>query len=112
MAALGLDPGLGFWHVDDPNDSSKVQAAETVTIGPGESAEDLAATIGHEGSHVADAQDFVASIDRKTGGGDQSLNLTKYATELKAYMVRQSILGSENVKKNFGDCGHCGKSDW
>jgi len=89
----------------DPNDSSKVQAAETVTIRPGQSAEDLAATVGHEGSHVADAQDFVSSIDIKTGGGDQSLNLTKYATELKAYMVSQSILSSENVKRNFGDCG-------
>lgn len=89
----------------DPNDSAKVQAAETVTIRSGQSAEDLAATVGHEGSHVADAQDFVATINVGTGAADQSMNLTKYATELKAYMVSQSILSSENVKRNFGDCG-------
>jgi len=89
----------------DPNDSTKVQAAETVTIRSGQSAEDLAATVGHEGSHVADAQDFVGTINVGTGAADQSKNLTKYATELKAYMVSQSILSSENVKRNFGDCG-------
>lgn len=89
----------------DPNDATKVQAEETVTIRPGQSDTDLATAIGHEGSHVADAQDFVATIDIKTGAADQSKNLTKYATELKAYLVTQSILSSANEKRSFGDCG-------
>jgi hypothetical protein len=92
----------------DPNDPSKVQASETVTIRPGQSSTDLATTVGHEGSHVADAQDFVATIDINSGGADQSKNLTKYATELKAYLVTQSILdslASPNEKRSFGDCG-------
>jgi RHS repeat-associated protein len=91
----------------DPNDPSKVQASETVTIRPGQSSTDLAATVGHEGSHVADAQDFVSTLTT-AGAGDQSKNLTKYATELKAYLVTQSILdalASPNEKRSFGDCG-------
>src|SRR5579859_5296560 len=91
----------------DPNDPSKVQASETVTIRPDQSSTDLAATVGHEGSHVADAQDFVSTLTT-AGAGDQSKNLTKYATELKAYLVTQSILdalASPNEKRSFGDCG-------
>jgi len=91
----------------DPNDQTKLQAEETVTIRPGQSGADLAATVGHEGSHVADAQDFVGSLTL-AGAGDQSKNLTKYATELKAYLVTQSILdslASPNEKRSFGDCG-------
>ena len=88
----------------DPNDPNRYQAEETVTIRPGQSGTDLASTIGHEGSHVADAQDFVNSITA-TGGADQALNLTKYQTELKAYMVTQSILSSGNEQRSFGDCG-------
>jgi RHS repeat-associated protein len=106
------DPGKGNNGITannvrvDPNDpsKSKVQAEETVTIRPGQSSEDLAATVGHEGSHVADAQDFVGTLT-SAGAGDQSKNLTKYQTELAAYLVSQSILASESVKRNFGDCG-------
>jgi hypothetical protein len=104
------DPGKGNGGITthdvrvDPNDSSKVQAAETVTIRSGLSGADLAETVGHEGSHVADAQDFVATIDIKTGGADQSKNLTKYATELAAYLVSQSILSSANERRGR-DCG-------
>jgi hypothetical protein len=56
-------------------------------------------------AHVADAQDFVSTIDIKSGGADQSKNLTEYATELKSYLVSNSILASANEKRNFGDCG-------
>jgi RHS repeat-associated protein len=89
----------------DPNDPSKVQASETVTIRSGLSGTSLAETVGHEGDHVADAQDFVKTIDIKSGGADQAKNLTEYATELKAYLVSNSILTSAGEKSNFGDCG-------
>jgi RHS repeat-associated protein len=88
----------------DPNDPSKFQAVETVTIRPGQTGADLDAIVGHEGDHVADAQDFAASIT-PDGAADQSKNLTKYQTELKAYLISQSILKTENEKRTFGDCG-------
>jgi RHS repeat-associated protein len=91
----------------DPNDPNKIQAAETVTIKSGLSGSALDAAVGHEGSHVADAQDFAATINMQ-GGFDASKNLTTYQTELKAYMVTQSILSSENAKFGYGDCGMSG----
>ncbi len=105
------DPGKGNDAITthnvrvDPTDPTKLQAEETVTIRPGQSGAAFDATVGHEGTHVADAQDFVATIDIRSGGADQSKNLTKYATELKAYLVSQAILASANEKRNYGNCG-------
>jgi RHS repeat-associated protein len=91
----------------DPSDPNKFQAAETVTIKTGLSGARLAAAIGHEGSHVADAQDFVATINMR-GEFDSSRNLTSYQTELRAFMVTHSILASRNTKLGYGDCGVSG----
>jgi RHS repeat-associated protein len=91
----------------DPNDPNKIQAAETVTIKSGLSGSALDAAAGHEGSHVADAQDFASTINTQ-GVFDASKNLSTYQTELKAYMVTQSILSSENTKFGYGDCGLSG----
>jgi len=88
----------------DPDSPNGLRAEETVTVRSGLSGSALDAAVGHEGSHVADAQDFVKAIT-PAGGIDQSKNLTTYATELKAYMVTQSILSSENEKRGVGDCG-------
>ena len=88
----------------DPNDSSKFQAVETVTIRSGDSGESLVADVTHEGSHVADAQEFAATID-STGAADQSKNLTTYQTELNAYLLNQSVLTAGNEKRSYGDCG-------
>jgi hypothetical protein len=72
------DPGKGNGGITthdirvDPNDPSKVQASQTVTIRSGLTGTDLEETVGHEGSHVADAQDFVATININTGAADQS----------------------------------------
>ena len=104
------DPGKGRDAVtthdvgQDPNSPNGLRAEETVTIRSGLSGSALDETVGHEGSHVADAQDFVNAIT-PTGGMDQSKNLSTYATELKAYMVSQSILSSENATKQIGNCG-------
>jgi len=107
------DPGNGKGGVTnsdlrvDPNDPNKFQAVETVTIRPGLSGSALDAVAGHEGSHVADAQDFAATINMQ-GGFDASKNLSTYQTEFRAYMVTQSILSSENTKFGYGDCGVSG----
>lgn len=92
----------------DPNDPNKFQAVETVTIRTGLSGARLAAAIGHEGSHVADAQDFVATINMQ-GEFDASKNLTSYQTELRAFMVTHSILAAGNTKLGYGDCGVSGQ---
>lgn len=91
----------------DPNDPNKTKfrAKETVIIRSGLSGADLDAAVGHEGSHVADAQEFVSTIDENTGWFDLSKNLTTYQTEVRAYGVSQSILASGNEHRDFGQCG-------
>jgi RHS repeat-associated protein len=89
----------------DPSDPSKFQAVETVTIRSSDSGEDLAADVAHEGNHVGDAQDFVATIT-PTGSADQSKNLTEYQTELKSFLLNQSVLAAGNEKRSYGDCGN------
>ncbi|MBZ5532066.1 MAG: hypothetical protein LAO20_11595 [Acidobacteriia bacterium] len=104
------DPGKGNDGITkndlgaDPKDPNKIRAVETVTFRDGLSGAALDAAVGHEGSHVADAQDFAASITA-AGGFDASKNLSKYQTELKAYVVTQSIMSSENEKRGYGNCG-------
>ncbi len=87
----------------------KLRAEEGVTIREGLSGSGLDGVIGHEGSHVADAQDFVSTM---TMGGnfDVSKNLSKYQTEFKAYMVSNSIMNSQGDKASYGqgcDGGQC-----
>ena len=89
----------------DPNNSNRAQAVETVTLKEGLSGARLDAAVAHEGSHVADAQEFAATINLTTGGLDASKNLSSYQTDLKAYMVTQSVLASGNTKVSYGECG-------
>jgi RHS repeat-associated protein len=89
----------------DPNDPSKFQAVETVTIRSGLSGTALEAAVAHEGSHVADAQDFVATANMTTGEYDASKNLASYQTEFKAFMVTQSVLAAGNTRLSYGQCG-------
>ncbi|MHB8487115.1 MAG: hypothetical protein ACYDCM_15495 [Candidatus Acidiferrales bacterium] len=81
-----------------------LRAVETVIFTFNMPAAQLEAAIGHEGSHVADAQDFVKAIS-PTGKIDQSKNLSTYQTEFRAYMVTQSILASHKVRLGYGECG-------
>ncbi len=104
------DPGKGRDGVTsnslgvDPNDSTKLRAEETVTIRSGLGGSALDSTVGHEGSHVADAQDFASTINMN-GNFDVSKNLSSYQTEFKAYMVTNSILNSDGQQASFGQCG-------
>src|SRR5215467_101713 len=79
-----------------------IRAKETVTIRDTLTGTDLKDALSHEGSHVADAQAFVNSITPATA--DYTKNLTKYQTELRAYMVTQSVLSLANEKRSY-DCG-------
>lgn len=105
------DPGEGDNGItthDIETDLSKangMRAKETVTIRDTLTGTDLQNAVSHEGSHVADAQAFVNSITPTTA--DYALNLTKYQTELGAYMVTQSVLSRANEKRTY-DCGVTG----
>ncbi|MGH9729907.1 MAG: hypothetical protein ACRD4V_15130, partial [Candidatus Acidiferrales bacterium] len=103
------DPGTGMQSSTshavrgDRTSPNGLRAIERVILRPGLPAAELEAAVGHEGSHVADAQDFVSAISR-TGRIDQSRNLTTYRTEFRAYMVTHSILASDRVRAGFGEC--------
>ncbi len=65
----------------------------------------LEATVGHEGSHVADAQDVVKSIGQDaTGQFKVGQDITQYQSEQRAYGVSDSILRSGNASAKF-ECG-------
>jgi len=75
------------------------------TVNAGGSA--LDAVVGHEGSHVADAQDLVNSItitDLTKGTFTVGQDITQYASEQRAYHVTDSILRSDNTHETF-QCG-------
>jgi RHS repeat-associated protein len=61
-------------------------------------------TIAHEGSHVADYQGFVRSIDFSRNM-NQSLNITHRETEIRAYQLSVRYALSGNQSLNFGPCG-------
>jgi len=85
--------------------SGKYQAVSFVTIDVNAKGSVLDAAVGHEGSHVADAQDVVAS--GITPDGDTlhaGQNITPYTSEVNAYGVTNSILSIENQSVNY-PCG-------
>jgi len=62
-----------------------------------------AETVGHEGSHVADHQDFVNSIT--PNGFDRSLNITGRQTEIRAYQLSIGLAQRGNETLDYGACG-------
>jgi len=80
------------------DDQGKLFAQSDVTINSKISGAALDAAVGHEGSHVADAQDVVSSISITNGGENFRVgqDITRYQSEQRAYAVTDSILKSEN----------------
>jgi RHS repeat-associated protein len=91
------------------DDKGNLFAQSDVTINSKLSGSGLDAAVGHEGSHVADAQDVVSSIAITNGGQNFTVgqNITRYQSEQRAYRVTDSILRSENETYHFA----CGLSD-
>jgi len=90
-------------------DDKGVFAQSEVTISSKLSGTAFEAAVGHEGSHVADAQDVVSSTSQtatypyfKVGA-----DITRYQSEQRAYAVTDSILKSANENWHFA----CGPSD-
>ena len=89
----------------DPNSPNGMRATLNVTI-----QSDLAGdqeTVAHEGSHVADYQDFVNAIgsDGSIDTRADALNITHRQTETRAYLVSIGYAQQGNKTLNFGPCG-------
>ena len=69
-------------------------------------ASQIAGTVAHEGTHVADNRDFWAAAkgDRKTAKAGP-LNLTEYQSEVRGYVV-ESILGQAMGRKKVDKAGN------
>jgi hypothetical protein len=87
---------------EDKNAANGIRATALITIKSGLNGNDLEAVAAHEGSHVADAQDFVKSITGSTTRYE--LNFTKYDAEMRAYSVEHIVHNSNNQSRPF-DCG-------
>ena len=88
----------------DPNSPNGLRATVNVTIQNDHAGDEE--VIAHEGSHVADRQDFVNAIGRD---GDMTkadaLNITLRDSERRAYKLSISYAQRGNVTLNFGPCG-------
>jgi RHS repeat-associated protein len=89
-----------------------LRANSEVTINSKATGTELDAAVGHEGSHVADAQDLVKSIkitDLATGAFTVGQDITQYASEKRAYQVTDSIFRSANAsfRRGCGVGGEC-----
>lgn len=91
-------------YVQGQSDGS-VSLVASVTIRAGIRGTELRAALAHEGSHLRDAQAFVATFTLNAESWDRSLNLTTFATEMKAYHLTQSILAGAGEKRRIGCVG-------
>lgn len=87
------------------DDKGTLRANSNVVIDSRASGDKLEAVVGHEGSHVADAQDLVKSIiSDKLGNFTVGQDITQYQSEQRAYHVSDSILRSGNQTEKY-NCG-------
>ena len=91
------------------DDKGNLFAQSDVTINSKLSGTQLEGAVGHEGSHVADAQDVVSSITQTNTAPyfKVGMDITRYSSEQRAYGVTDSILRSNNESGHFA----CGLSD-
>jgi RHS repeat-associated protein len=79
---------------EDPNNPGNYRAVETVTLKDNLRGNALAFALTHEGSHVADAQDFARTLD-------PIRNESKYGTEVRGYMVTHFSLAERNTRGTY-----------
>lgn len=89
------------------DDKGNLRANSDVVINSKLSGSKLEGAVGHEGSHVADAQDVVKSITYDSRSFKIGQDITRYQSEQRAYHVSDSILRSGNETAHF----HCGVAD-
>ena len=96
------------------NSDGSFTAIENVTILRGQGENQLEQTIGHEGSHIGDAQAFANTLSTlpldnplrvffPSGVSSFSiLNVTQYWTELRAYFLQAQIANRQNETISLG----------
>jgi RHS repeat-associated protein len=87
----------------DSSGPNGVRASVNVTIQSNQASNEE--TLVHEGSHVADRQEFVASLRPDGTSSNPALNLTLRESEIKAYQLSIQHAQRGNLTLNFGPCG-------
>lgn len=89
----------------DSNSPNGLRATLNVTIKSDQAGNEE--VVAHEGSHVADYQDFVNAIgsDGTVDARADALNITHRQTETRAYLVSIGYAQRGNQTLNFGPCG-------
>jgi RHS repeat-associated protein len=65
----------------------------------------LEQAVSHEGSHAADALQFINSYDSTTGKFNGNFNYVHYDTEFKAYAIGDSVMKGHGDSYQMGTCG-------
>ena len=96
FANLGNAGEGGVTHsVLDVNGTTPISNS-TVTINSSDRGTALDADVGHEGSHVEDAQNMAASITATSSSFHVGQDISGYASEQRAYRVTDAIYRSAN----------------
>lgn len=66
---------------------------------------ELRSAVGHEGTHVLNAQGFASSFTTNAASWDLTRNLTAFQTETNAFRITHSIYRSANQTFNAGCTG-------
>jgi RHS repeat-associated protein len=86
------DKGIKIVGGDNPSGQN---TTVTIDLSQHKNASELAGTLGHEGSHVADVTTLVSilplNLNASAGILDSPFNLTKYQTEVRAYQVSAAV---------------------
>lgn len=90
-------------YEQDPQNPSSYRASLMVSIARSQIGSEE--TVSHEGSHVADRQDFVRSLSTDLKGWDDSLNITNRQSEMRAWQLSISLQVNGNARPNYGSCG-------
>jgi RHS repeat-associated protein len=80
----------------------------TVVVKPGQTGTHLEGTVGHEGQHIVDARNFVATIGFRGAKlwWDLARNLTIRETEINAYRITQKIYAAHGYSEQI-ECAGC-----
>ncbi|QNI31724.1 RHS repeat-associated core domain-containing protein [Alloacidobacterium dinghuense] len=94
----------GVTHsVLDANGNTPISNS-TVTFNPNDKGTALDADVGHEGSHVEDAQTMAANITFTTTSLHLGQDISQYTSEQRAYAITDSIYRSAN--ESYNGCGN------
>ena len=94
---------IGIGLEQDPDNPDSFRASLTVSIAKSQIGN--ADIVAHEGSHVADKQDFVKSLSSDLTNWNESLNISNRQSEIRAWQLSIGLMSTGNLKSNYGTCG-------